>query len=119
MKSSLSIILSVAALILVTACGDDPPPDPTADLRFFHASSTLGTIDLTINGRTVSVSPASLSPTIKVPPGTVSISVANSGAQQALFTLEENLAEGPHVFVVAGSTCHLWAVFHLMVLSRL
>jgi len=24
-----------------------------------------------------------------------------------------------HVFVVAGSTCHLWAVFHLMVLSRL
>ena len=24
-----------------------------------------------------------------------------------------------HVFVVAGSTCHLWAVFHMMVLSRL
>ncbi len=24
-----------------------------------------------------------------------------------------------HVFVVVGSTCHLWAVFHLMVLSRL
>lgn len=24
-----------------------------------------------------------------------------------------------HVFVVAGSTCHLWAIFHVMVLDRL
>ena len=24
-----------------------------------------------------------------------------------------------HVFVVAGSICHLWAVFHVMVLDRL
>lgn len=97
-----ALAVALAFGLGVAACGDDPPPDPTADLRFFHASSTLGTIDVTIDGRTFSISPASLSPAIKVPPGTVTISVANSGAQQALFSLEENLAEGPHVFVVAG-----------------
>lgn len=56
MKSSLSIILSVAALILVTACGDDPPPENTAgDLTIeaaFSAEAQVGqnTLEITVTG---------------------------------------------------------------------
>lgn len=104
-RSARAPFLFVAAslALFAAACGDDPPKDPEAELRFFHASETLGTIDVSVNEDTVQVAPSSLSPAIVTDPGDLTLVVANTGAQEPLFEHDATLAEGPHVFVIAGN----------------
>ncbi len=97
-------LLAAAALMFVVgACGgDDPEPDPVAELRFFHAAGTLGEIDIEVGTRMISLGRDELSSTIRTDPGSVTITVSNTGAQESLFTRTTVLDEGQHVFVIAG-----------------
>ena len=95
----------IVALGSFAACGgDDPVPDPTADIQFFHAADELGNIDIEVNGDIVEVSPSELSDETSTDPGEVEINIRNSGAAANLSEQTFTLTEGLHVYIVAGSS---------------
>ncbi|MFT6398167.1 MAG: hypothetical protein ACJAYU_002923 [Bradymonadia bacterium] len=105
MKYSTSLLaLAAGVLSLVTsACGEDSEPaDPVAELRFFHASSTLGTLDIAVEDSLIQVTPDALSTGLEVPPGTTTIEISNSGAGQPILSFTDALTEGQHIYVIAG-----------------
>lgn len=98
--SALSLLCAVAFL----GCVEEPSDSVQAEVAFFHASQTLGAIDVDLDGRTIQVVPGGLSTSTPVEPGPVLLEVRNAGAQLPLLEQEEVVDLGSNLFVIAGNT---------------
>ncbi|MFT6396826.1 MAG: hypothetical protein ACJAYU_001569 [Bradymonadia bacterium] len=75
-----------------------------AEVVFFHASQTLGAIDVDLDGRTIQVIPGGLSTSTPVEPGPVTLELRNAGALLPLLAQQEIVDLGSNLFVIAGNT---------------
>lgn len=98
------ILFVATALVLAAACAEELDEAPTAEISFFHASQTLGAIDIDLGSASVRVEPGQLSAAAQLEPGPVRIDLRNAGAQLPLLSIDETVDLGSNLFVVAGSS---------------
>lgn len=97
-------ILAFATCLALGACADEVGDVPVAEVSFFHASPTLGSISVDIGTESVQLDPGQLSATARVDPGPVRMEIRNAGAQLPLLTIDETVELGANLFVVAGNS---------------
>ena len=102
--SRYSPLFCLCSLALIAGCADEDVPAPQAEVAFFHASQTLGSISVDVGSESVLVDPGELSSFALLEPGPVRVELRNAGAQLPLLTIDEDVELGPNLFVIAGNT---------------
>ena len=96
--------VSLCCLAVVGGCGDEEQSAPQAEVAFFHASQTLGSITVDVGAESLLVEPGELSSFATLDPGPVRLELRNAGAQLPLLVIDEIVELGPNLFVIAGNT---------------